>query len=371
MTPERKLAQYVEHPLTESDLRRQWSKIEGRLEAPPRRHFAPVLALAALVGAVAIVAAFTVVALRRPPTPSAWDGAVLDSSADEVSVALADGSRIDLEPVSRVIVRESTVRAVRLDLHKGSARFDVPHVEGRTFDVLAGGVHIHVVGTRFSVGVASAASGQRVTVSVQQGVIEAESGGETTRVRAGETWSTVPKAEAAPAEPSGAPVAAPAVDSATSAILPHDPAAAPGTPVTPAPVVITSRPQVVEPSAQDLFEKANVARQSGDAAGAANAYAELLRHYPADSRAGLSAFELGRLKMDQLGDLRGAIASLQRAVSSAPGSGFREDALARLVRAHDTMGDVERCEKARKAYLTSYPGGVHAGAIDKACGHAH
>lgn len=360
MTEERKLSSYIERPVTEADLRRQWSEIEGRIEKPARRFGSPLVpALAGLcLAAVMVVVAVTM--LRRPTIASAWDGAVFDSSADEVSVALADGSRIDLEPVSRVIVREGSARSVRLDVHKGGARFDVPHVAGRSFDVLAGGVKIRVVGTRFTVSVAGAPAGKRVTVSVQEGVIEAESAGEKTRVRAGETWSTVqaePRAvPPAPPVPRGGPTAAPSAEPAEPQVVEQS-----------TPMVVTSRPAAGPKSAQELFEKGNVARQSGDAAGAASAYADLLRYHPSDARVGLAAFELGRLKMDQLGDLRGAVANLQRAVSSASGSAFREDALARLVRAHDTMGDTVRCERAQATYLSNYPSGVHAGTVRKAC----
>lgn len=364
MSEGRKLASFIEHQTTEADLRRQWSEIESRIEAPAPRFFrSPVIPALMGLSVAAILVVVAVTLLRRPPVASAWDGAVFDSSADEVSVALADGSRIDLQPVSRVIVREGSARSVRLDVHKGGARFDVTHVPGRSFDVLAGGVKIHVVGTRFTVKVAGAPAGKRVTVSVEEGVIEAESGGEKTRVRAGETWSTV---QAEPPVEAPAP-AAPEPSASSAAVAPP----AEEIVAQPAPVVVTGRPVPAgPPSAQELFEKGNVARQSGDAAGAASAYADLLRHHPSDARAGLAAFELGRLKMDQLGDLRGAVANLQRAVNAASGSAFREDALARLVRAHDTMGDTARCERARDSYLSSYPGGVHAGSVRKACAAA-
>jgi hypothetical protein len=74
--------------------------------------------------------------------------------------------------------------------------------------------------------------------------------------------------------------------------------------------------------------------------------------------------------MDQLGDTRGAVTALKRAVATAPGSAFREDALARLVRAYATLGNVESCERTRSAYLGSYPNGVHAAAVKTGCGRA-
>jgi TolA-binding protein len=249
---------------------------------------------------------------------------------------------------------------------KGSARFSVTHVSGRAFDVTAAGVVVHVVGTKFSVTTAPEGPDTRVTVSVEQGAVEAESraGGERTRVAAGETWSTTARAPGAARDGAslGASAAPPQGEAATDTSTPKIPDSE-KTPPSSSPARL-----VAEPTAQDLFEKGNLARQAGDARGAAAAYEALLKHHPGDARVGLAAFELGRLRMDQLSDLRGAVAALERATTSAPGPGFREDALARLVRAYASLGDSARCERAAKAYLSGYPNGVHAGAVRNACG---
>jgi hypothetical protein len=88
-------------------------------------------------------------------------------------------------------------------------------------------------------------------------------------------------------------------------------------------------------------------------------YQELLASYPRDPRAGLAAFELGRLRMDRLGDLPGAVRALQQAVALAPGAELREDALARLVAASAAAHDHAVCARTRARYLTDYPSGVH------------
>jgi hypothetical protein len=72
--------------------------------------------------------------------------------------------------------------------------------------------------------------------------------------------------------------------------------------------------------------------------------------------------------MDRLGDLPGAVQALKRAVQLAPGSGFREDAMARLVTAHQRLGQAAACERARGQYLAAYPSGVHAQKVARACG---
>jgi TolA-binding protein len=366
MIEEQKLSAYVGRDLTERERAEQWENIERRLarRGPRRpRRIAPFLVLA---GALAVAALALVV--HRRAAPSVWDGALLDSGADQVSVALGDGSRIDLLPASRVAVVEGSARSVRLDLRKGSARFDVTHVEGRTFSVKSGNVSIRVVGTRFTVTTSKVDGGSKVSVAVERGVVEAESapGAEPVRIRAGETWSTVQTAEIAATKPETPPA-----PSATVAAASDAPAKADEAQVTAERSAPFAAPHAAknEPTSQDLFESANAARQAGDARGAAAAFDALLRRYPSDARAGLAAFELGRLRMDQLGDVPGAVVALRRAAATAPSSGFREDALARLVQAYGTLGNVDACERTRSAYLASYPAGVHASAVRKACGN--
>jgi TolA-binding protein len=361
----RQLSAFVGRDLTERELTDQWANIEGRLQAKqPMKSFRVAAALALLLGVAAVV--FVVLGHKRP-VASAWDGAVLDSGADHVSVALGDGSHIELMPASRVAVVEGSAHAVRLDVRKGSAHFDVTHVSGRTFFVKSGNVTIRVVGTRFSVTTAAVPFGRRITVAVDEGVVEAASGpgAEPTQVRAGQTWSTVETTEptASKSEPAPRPSSG-----ETSETKPNEPSPSVAAIDHRSTGASAERPARAEPTAQELFESANSARQAGNAREAATSYEALLHRYPADARAGLAAFELGRLKMDQLGDTRGAIAALQRAVTGAPSSGFREDALARLARAYGTLGKVESCERMRSAYLASYPNGVHAAAVRKACG---
>jgi hypothetical protein len=100
---------------------------------------------------------------------------------------------------------------------------------------------------------------------------------------------------------------------------------------------------------------------------AADGYEKLLERFPRDARAGLSAFELGRLRMDALGDPAGAIEALERALRSRRTSSFQEDALARIVMARDALAENELCKKARARYLAKYPSGVHAASLAQRC----
>jgi transmembrane sensor len=100
---------------------------------------------------------------------------------------------------------------------------------------------------------------------------------------------------------------------------------------------------------------------------AAEAYTELLRRFPDDSRAGLAAFELGRVRMDALTQPKAALDAFGAALRSNPRASFREDAVARIVVAFDQLGEREACRLARDRYQKEFPGGVHALALASRC----
>jgi tetratricopeptide (TPR) repeat protein len=116
-----------------------------------------------------------------------------------------------------------------------------------------------------------------------------------------------------------------------------------------------------------LLELADAARLSGRPAEAARAFDRLLRAHRGDPRAGLAALELGRLRMDNLGDPAGALEAFSDAVALAKSGAVREDAEARRVQALERLGDIARCVRARDAYLERFPGGIHASSIRRRC----
>jgi TolA-binding protein len=116
------------------------------------------------------------------------------------------------------------------------------------------------------------------------------------------------------------------------------------------------------------MDQGNAARRAGDTHGAANSYQSLLAKFPRDPRAGLAAFELGRLRMGPLGDISGAVRAFQSAIALSPGSAIREDSMAHLVEAYAASGKGAECAAARDAYLKGYPSGVHAGVVRRQCG---
>jgi transmembrane sensor len=357
--------------ITESRLARQYAAIRERVPAaPPRRRFWAGWAVAAALASVLVVVVLRAALFR---SSALVDDAVVESgpSADgarPTSITLAEGSRVELGPSTRARLTSARPKAIRIDLERGSVEIEATHVEGRTFVVGAGGYEVRVVGTHF---VVRRDPGDQVAVRVDRGVVvvaaAGSAGGESRRLGAGEQWSapdgasgraSVPVAEAAPSltamtEP-GPPPGAQAVppSAATAERVPQAPAAA------------AHRDE----TAKELFDDAQRARADGRPLDAARAFDRLRRTYPQDPRAALSAFELGRLRLDALGDPRGAEEALRDAIALGPSSPFREDAESRRVEALWRMGDVNGCASARAAYLARWPHGTYRRAVELGCG---
>lgn len=344
----RPLREHMTEPsLDEPRLERQFANIRDRAEAPRAKVVrGPWLVAGGVV--LAAAAALGLFLLRAPETPpqraEVFDGAHLESGADEVRVELRDGTRIALDPQSRLELASQGTRRVALAVERGTASFDVPHVEGRSFVVRARDVEVHVVGTRFSV--SSLDDSDDVVVAVTEGVVEVRRpGAEPRRVSAGEELRID---RAAPDAPE-----------------PDDEAAAEAEPEA-EPETRSRRPRP-RPTPADLWARATEARRAGDPREAADAYEAFLRLAPRDSQAALAAFELGRLRLDRLGDVPGAIEALRRALSTAPNAPFAEDAQARLVDAYARAGRAEACAAARDRYLARYPSGAHRRSVEARC----
>lgn len=373
-----KWARYVRVDVSEGRIDRLWSGIAARLprSRPSRRWVWAGATVCALAAAVLVVRA---VRPRPDLIASAWEGASLETAATALSVALVDGSRLTLDPNSRVEVGDRTAAAVRLVLARGRIGCDVTHRPHRSFVVVADGVEVRVVGTRFSVSTEHNGDTTRVEVRVERGVVEVQGAGRAggvTRVEAGRSWSRVTRTGPltdVQGEPPSATPAAPALPTGTTpeATLPPAVGTAPESGVASAispPASSSSRTRPVHVSdARELFEHARGLWRAGRIRSAAETYQTLLTTYPRDPRAGLAAFELGRLRMDRLGDVPGAVRALEQAVALAPGAELREDALARLAAANAGAHDPNGCARVRDRYLSEYPTGVHRRTVAAVC----
>jgi len=367
---EEKPARHVAVDVSESRVDRLWSSVSARLmRARPRRGWVLAGGLLCAAGAAAAAIAVRTGQLGHSGelASSAWEGASLETGADALSVKLVDGSELKVDPASRVEVGDRTPSVVKLVLKRGRLGCDVTHRPGRSFVVMADGVEVRVVGTRFSVATEHDGGSARVEVRVERGTVEVRGAGasaEVVRIEAGRSWSQVTSTQ-----PLGE-----ASDEAAAAEEPPEmiPAPEPEPRHVAAPsraaarAVAPSKPTHVT-GPRELFELARGQWRRGLIQDAADTYQALLTEYPRDGRAGLAAFELGRLRMDRLGDLRGAVQALERAVALAPGSEFREDAMARLVAANAGAHDMSACARARDQYLADFPSGVHKRTVAAAC----
>jgi transmembrane sensor len=354
-----RLAPHVRVDLSEDRVDRLWGGVSARLGGRKRARGWVWATAVACTAAAAIVVFVRVrggfhgggAGDMQAAASSAWEGAQLETAADALAVTLGDGSSLKVEPRSRVEVRDRTPSALKLVLARGRIACDVTHREGRSFVVAAGGVEVRVVGTRFAVANEEVEAGRRVEVRVERGVVEVRGADdEVVRVQAGHSWSQVTKTEAL-VQPETEAEAAPGPGTEPEGAAPSAPAGKPhaaARPTHPAPA-----------DARAMFEQARSQWRAGKMAEAAQSYQTLLATHPRDPRAGLAAFELGRLRMDRLNDMPGAVQALEQAVTLAPGAELREDALARLVAAAAAAHDHARCARARTRYLTEYPTGVH------------
>jgi transmembrane sensor len=362
--------------ITESRLARQYDAIRTRMPATPGR-VRGGSRLAGLGWALAatstLVLAVVVFWARSGRNANLVDEAVLESGgavdgASGMTVTLADGSSVQLGTATRARLTSARPKAIRIDLERGAIEIEATHMEGRTFVVGAGGYDVHVVGTHFSV---QRDPNDRVTVRVDRGVVEVAAAngnvGETRRLAAGESWSALDGASAHASLPPPPAPAQPAIAS------PSPSNQAPAAPVAQT-VVGTAGTTTGGPSrgrdenARELFDDAQRARADGRSEDAARAFDRLRRTFPRDPRSALAAFELGRLRLDVLGDPRGAEEALRDAIALGPSSPFREDAEARRVEALSRLGDTGACTSARAAYLARWPNGTYRRAVEVGCG---
>ncbi len=322
----------VEPELDEARLDQSWSAIEGHLgeRAEPRRRGRWVAVSVTLAAAAAVALWF------GWPGSTPWVGTTLATADDTAEVRLPEGSLVRAEPRTELVRVQEGEREVRLDLRDGAAAFDVVRNPERLFAVEAGDVEVRVVGTAFRV----ARIGERVRVTVERGAVDVRRGDELFRLRKGDHWEGDAEAQTEEPQASAQPVPIEEPEQAR-------------------------RRRQAGPSADELFADAAEARRSGDAREAARLYSRLVARHPRDERAGLASFELGRIRLDQLDDPRGAAAAFRRAL--ALGGPFAQEARARLVEAYDAAGDRGACERSKAAYLRRHPSGRYAVDVTAAC----
>lgn len=260
-------------------------------------------------------------------------------------VQLSDGTRIALEPGTRLVPREVSSARAGFALERGVARFEVAPQGERRFEVSAGPLRVTVVGTAFTI----SAGTLQTRVAVEHGRVRVESPAGERMLGAGQSWQWP--------EPTAA---------AASAARQSVTAVGKSTPPANEPTRSEDVARGAElPSAQQLLQLSDGARAAGRPAEAARALERLLQLHAADPQASLAALTLARLRLDTLAQPQAAVRALRRALALGLPQALQEDALATLVRAHRAAGDRESTALAAQRYLASYPQGRFAAEIER------
>jgi transmembrane sensor len=352
LPPPRRLARFVEPDVDDRRVDRVWASVSSR----PVRSWSAWRA-AELGGALVAAAAVVLLLVARPrPIGNDLAGVVVETGSSQ-TVTMPDGTRATLLGSARLRYDRVQSDRVETTVERGQVAFDVRHSDSRAFVVHAAAFDVVDRGTRFVVGV----DGEGVSVSVETGSVQIARahGSEPARtLTGGESWASAPSAAIVPT--AAAPTAAPSSAESPAADL----SAAP----TPTDSVrAATLPAPSSPGPRELLQEANEARLAGRPREAASTFDALRRQFRSDPRAGLAAFELGRLRLDSLGDPRGAAEAFTDCIALAPGATFREDAEARLVEALDRAHDAGRCAAARQGYLARFPNGLHAASVAARC----
>lgn len=204
----------------------------------------------------------------------------------------------------------------------GTARFVVRHDDKKPFTVHAAEVVIEDLGTVFTV----TCDANRVNVAVTEGSVRVRHDGIASDIGAGEHIDVA--AHVAP------PIAEPT-----------------------ATVQTIEAPRAPRDEVAPLLRAADDARADGHAESALAPLRRILREHPSDPRAGIAAFTLGRLLLDELD--RPSEAADAFATARAHGA-MAEDALAREVKARARAGQTTRARELADEYAHAYPHGDRA-----------
>ena len=278
---------------------------------------------AIVIGSVAMTAAVAILAARL-------------ASVREAPVA----TRVELPKLATAVVETRTTTATPLSadakldggdrayvLQAGSARFVVAHDEQHPFTVRAGDVVVEDVGTVFTVAYTSA---DRLEVAVTEGSVRVDHDGTQSSLSAGERIEVDAHVH---------PIAKP----------------------------VATKP-VVRDEVAPLLQSADDARATGHPEDALAPLRKIISEHAGDSRAGLAAFTLGRVLLDELNRAKEAADAF--AVARAHGGPMAADALGREVVARSRAGDPSRASELADEYLRLYPSGARAREVERfASGH--
>jgi transmembrane sensor len=324
---------YFREPADEARLNRMWEQLDRRFDEVERRR--PWRRGAWVLATCAAAVALFFIGVSQRATPVATH-----------LIELSDHSRVEYSAQDWVELEEVSEQRVSVRLLQGRATFRITPNRAREFLTHAAGYTVRVLGTEYVVDM----SRGDMRVSVTRGLVEVrrDQSADVWKIAAGESWTSADVAV----------VEEPHSELKVDAGIREDVAA-------PAP----TRTRKKAPRAEDvdpakLFQQAQDERIAGHPERAAELLGDFLQRFPTDPRAGLSAFELARLRLD-LGDPKAALEALDRAQRA--GYALVEQVEMRRVQALEESGDLRSCRKARDAFLARFPASSFGSMVRRRC----
>jgi len=275
------------------------------------------------------------------------------------ALRFSDGSEVEFGTGSAGRIESRSAHGAVVSVERGRVSFAVEHHADTRWSVRAGPFDVAVTGTAFDV---------QWTPDTDTFVL---------RLTAGSVVVRGPSADAIALRPGQQIVArVRESDARVGPIGDPDPASpAPvgsGVPEEPAPSAsapATGRTHATAPSetARGLLARAESLRLAGRHEDAAATLERLVRTFPDDPRAGLAAYQLGRIRLGSLHDPRRALEAFGFVLEHEPDAPFGEDAEAGRLEAADQLGDIEKCKRWRDAFLVARPTSTHTRQIGKLC----
>jgi hypothetical protein len=326
--------------------------------APVRRSVVRAGSIAAAAAAALVVGALATRAVRTRVDHAGGATTVAGVSAGP-RMALPDGSEALLGAEGQVQVEQARPERVLLRQRRGAVTYRVRRDPGRSFEVLAGSIHVTVRGTVFDVLVLDGA----VEVRVREGRVAVQDARTSVELGPHEHVRLMDSSQTGSNERTS-------VATEDAGALSDDDGGGGAVTSSESPPVVTARAErrAVDPSrasdesVSSLLDGVDDARAGGDNDRAASLLRRLLARELSTAQRASVNFTLSRVERAR-GAHRAAAMALAECVARSPAGPLAEDATAEGALAWERAGDRGRAIEVAEAYRARWPQGAHLGRL--------
>jgi TolA-binding protein len=351
---------------------------------------AAAVALGIVLGAGAFVAprtwfssqAVQAMVNSRPAPQESW---IRSEASERLPIDFSDGSRITLEPGSRVRLAELRPNGATLAVETGALDVSVKHHVQTDYRLSLGPFLVRVTGTKFNVSFSPEQDTLRVSMREGSVVVSGCALGDPRPLRSGESLTAscrdsrfeISRGQAANPPPvlpkvtdvEAMPLSNPDESTRASARVARPEAETTWQALARAgkfekalgSVDVLGFPAECErASGEELALLADVARFGRRPQQAIMALTALRRRFPSGGLASVAAFNIARVHFDQRGAYDDAARWFRVYLKEQPGGPLAREAQGRLMEALYRGGDRAGATRAAEAYLSANPNGPHA-----------